>query len=240
MYAARHPERVSHLILWCTFARGSDYFESSHSQALHAMAHTDWPLFLQTIAHAELGWSAGDVASQLAAQLREHVAPTAHAAHDAMARAADVTALLPRVRAATLVVHRRHVSHPHEHVPRELASGIAHARLAVLDGESVAPFVGDSAAGLALIEEFLTERTVAETRVPVNSHNKELVDPPSSRELEVLTLLAAGKSNDEIARSLFVTVGAVKTHVHALYRKLDVHSRTQAVARARELHLIVS
>jgi LuxR family maltose regulon positive regulatory protein len=66
----------------------------------------------------------------------------------------------------------------------------------------------------------------------------ELPEPLSERELEVLMLMAAGKSNQKIADILFVAVGTVKTHANNLYRKLDAHSRTQAVARARELKLI--
>jgi len=60
----------------------------------------------------------------------------------------------------------------------------------------------------------------------------------SERELEILRLIAEGRSNQEIARSLVVAVGTVKTHVHNLFQKLGSQSRTQAVARARELHLL--
>jgi LuxR family maltose regulon positive regulatory protein len=66
----------------------------------------------------------------------------------------------------------------------------------------------------------------------------DLPEPLSERELEVLALIAAGKSNRRIATELFVSVGTVKTHLNNAYRKLGVHSRTQAVARARELNLI--
>src|SRR5215208_4331545 len=66
----------------------------------------------------------------------------------------------------------------------------------------------------------------------------ELPEVLSERELEVLQLIAAGKSNRRIATELFVSVGTVKTHINNLYRKLDAHSRTQAVARARELKLL--
>ena len=65
-----------------------------------------------------------------------------------------------------------------------------------------------------------------------------LIEPLSERELEVLQLIAAGKTNRQIATDLFVSVGTVKTHVNNIYRKLDAHSRTQAVARARELNLL--
>ena len=63
-------------------------------------------------------------------------------------------------------------------------------------------------------------------------------EPLSERELEVLRLVAAGKTNRGIASELFVSVGTVKTHTNNLYRKLEAHSRMQAVARARELNLI--
>jgi LuxR family transcriptional regulator, maltose regulon positive regulatory protein len=65
-----------------------------------------------------------------------------------------------------------------------------------------------------------------------------LPEPLSERELEVLRLIASGKSNREISSELFVSVGTVKTHIINLYRKLDAHSRTQALARARELNLL--
>src|SRR5215207_1080248 len=65
-----------------------------------------------------------------------------------------------------------------------------------------------------------------------------LPEPLSERELEVLRLIASGKSNRGIASELFVSVGTVKTHINNLYRKLDAHSRTQALARAKELNLL--
>jgi DNA-binding NarL/FixJ family response regulator len=60
----------------------------------------------------------------------------------------------------------------------------------------------------------------------------------TERELEVLQLVAAGKTNRQVATDLFVSVGTIKTHVNNVYRKLDAHSRTQAVSRARELGLL--
>lgn len=60
----------------------------------------------------------------------------------------------------------------------------------------------------------------------------------SARELEVLELLAAGRSNKEIAKRLEVSPNTVKTHVGKLYDKLEVKRRTEAILRARELGMI--
>jgi LuxR family transcriptional regulator, maltose regulon positive regulatory protein len=65
-----------------------------------------------------------------------------------------------------------------------------------------------------------------------------LVEPLSTRELEVLHLVAAGLSNSEIATRLIVTTGTVKTHINHIFGKLGVQSRTQAVAQARTLNLV--
>lgn len=60
----------------------------------------------------------------------------------------------------------------------------------------------------------------------------------SRREFEVLELLAKGRSNKEIARTLSVSLNTVKTHVSHLFGKLEASRRTQAILRARELGLI--
>ena len=58
------------------------------------------------------------------------------------------------------------------------------------------------------------------------------------RELEVLSLLAQGYSNQEIATKLFVSLSTVKTHIQNLFEKLDVKRRIQAVEKAKRLNLI--
>jgi len=65
-----------------------------------------------------------------------------------------------------------------------------------------------------------------------------LLDPISERELEVLHLIAAGLSNREIAEKLFISLNTVKTHTKNINSKLNVNSRTQAIARAKELGLL--
>jgi LuxR family maltose regulon positive regulatory protein len=65
-----------------------------------------------------------------------------------------------------------------------------------------------------------------------------LVEPLSERELEALALLADGLTYQEIAHALFISVNTVKTHLKNVYGKLGVHDRREAVAVAKELHLL--
>jgi LuxR family maltose regulon positive regulatory protein len=74
--------------------------------------------------------------------------------------------------------------------------------------------------------------------VPLQPPPAGLVEPLSEQELRVLRLVAGGMSNRETAQELYVTVGTVKKHLNNIFGKLGVSSRTQAVARARELNLL--
>jgi LuxR family maltose regulon positive regulatory protein len=76
--------------------------------------------------------------------------------------------------------------------------------------------------------------------VPIQAQElkAQLVEPLSKRELEVLELIAEGLSNREIAQKLVLSVNTIKVHTYNIYGKLNVHSRTQAVARARVLGLL--
>jgi ATP/maltotriose-dependent transcriptional regulator MalT len=68
--------------------------------------------------------------------------------------------------------------------------------------------------------------------------NSELIEPLSERELEVLVLFAEGLTNREVASRLFLALNTVKAHAGNIYGKLNVHSRTQAIARAQALGLL--
>jgi LuxR family maltose regulon positive regulatory protein len=102
---------------------------------------------------------------------------------------------------------------------------------------------GQAAAGVPLgylarlLRAFGSEHAVPDTG-PGTAVVPGIVEPLTSRELEVLGLLAAGRSNQAIAGQLVVTLDTVKKHVSHVLDKLGATNRTEAVARARELDLI--
>jgi class 3 adenylate cyclase len=158
-YSARHPDRVSHLVLWCSWARGfgSEWFRSPEVRGLDQLLVANWDLYTETVAHAMVGWTAGDEGRRMASFLRECFTHDGYRAFLDGAREVDVTTLLPRVRAPTLVLHRRQIAYPDVDVARGLAARIPDARLALLEGASIAMFMGNTDAVASAIDEFLGE-----------------------------------------------------------------------------------
>jgi LuxR family maltose regulon positive regulatory protein len=87
-------------------------------------------------------------------------------------------------------------------------------------------------------EKILTVFTQPQNIHPSSLISHPLIEPLSERELEVLRLVAQGLSNQEITQKLFVALSTVKGHNLRIFAKLQAKSRTEAVARARELGLL--
>jgi class 3 adenylate cyclase len=155
-YAARHPERVSHLLLWCSWARTSDS-RSAERRGLGRLMNTNWQLYTETFAHTLVGWSEGELARRWAHLMRESITQEAYLAAWHAIQQFDTTELLPQVESPTLVLHRREVAVPAVDVARGLAACIPDARLALLEGSAPMPQVGDTEAVLRAIDEFLAE-----------------------------------------------------------------------------------
>src|SRR5713101_6500320 len=154
-YTARHPERVSRLVLWCAWARGAD-IASTRIQAWRGLLQHDWELMTETCAHLALGWSAGEVGRLAAEHLRKSMTCEGLRAALNAAAESDTTALLAGIEAPALVLHRRAISWLPVSIARDLASRLRDARLTVLDGESTAPYLGDTDAITQMIDEFVS------------------------------------------------------------------------------------
>ena len=246
-YAARHPERVSRLILWSSWARSSD-IRSPRIRAWLGLIDKDWELMTDTCAHLALGWPAGEVGRHAAQRLRESVTPeAARAALEAMGQF-DVTELLPELKVPTLVLHRNGIPWLPVQIARELASRIPDARLTVMEGESTAPYLGDTEATALAVDAFLGEGQEERTeRLGAWAPGAEQEEPrrarayPGSltaREAEVLRRLAGGQTNNEIAGELHVSARTVERHVANIYAKIGARGRANATAYALTHNLI--
>jgi LuxR family maltose regulon positive regulatory protein len=88
------------------------------------------------------------------------------------------------------------------------------------------------------MERYIDQILATFPSAEIPSEQPGLLDPLTEREMEVLQLLATALSTEEIAAQLMVSIKTLRTHTRNIYSKLDVHSRIEAVQRARELGLI--
>ncbi len=154
-YAAQHPEAVSQLILWETFARGEDFYNTPRIGVIKDISRVDESLWLDTLARLVAGVSDRDAAPDLV-----HLMSAAREGGnwDAFLEATakvDVTAALERVEAPTLVLRRRDSHFGNAQIARGLASGIRDARMTVLDGDASWLPAGDQDALLRVVTGFL-------------------------------------------------------------------------------------
>src|SRR5690242_20054992 len=233
-YAARHPERVKRMVLFGGSARGWTAMSARQTQAMLSLIEQDWDLFADTAAHQWMGWSAGEAGRAVADAIRAAVTPQIARATMQAASAADVTELLPRVAARTLVLHPRDMTQIPVDLAQSLAIALPRGRLVLLEGAQPVLFTEHPDQIVSLLTSFFCAGVVpAETPSAVTAVRPV---PPSDglspRELEVLRLLAAGESNSQIARRLGLSTHTVERHVANLYRKIGARGRADATAYA--------
>jgi pimeloyl-ACP methyl ester carboxylesterase/DNA-binding CsgD family transcriptional regulator len=240
-YAARHPERVSHLVLYGAFARG---------KRARATSQEEIDEIEMTISLAVRGWGRENPAyRQLFATLffpegspEQHrwftdvqrLSTSAENAGRLLREVSnvDVRALAPRVACPTLVLHARDDARIVFDEGRLLAALIPGARLVPLESRNHILLEGEPAWG-----EF-----VAEVRgfLPESASTADTGSPPgpfaelSAREHEVLGLIAQGLDNHRIAERLFLSEKTVRNHINHIFSKLDVQTRAEAIVRARD------
>jgi LuxR family maltose regulon positive regulatory protein len=101
---------------------------------------------------------------------------------------------------------------------------------------SICMLLAASGSYISAVSEQVSSSGIYKSNVQSTMH--QMVEPLSDREMEVLRLLGAGFSNQEIARELVLARGTIKVHISHIYQKLNVRSRTQAVAKAQTLGIL--
>jgi pimeloyl-ACP methyl ester carboxylesterase/DNA-binding CsgD family transcriptional regulator len=233
-YAARHPERVSRLVLFGGALRGWEPMSGTGTQALLSLIERDWDTFAESIAHAWLGWPDDEEGRLAAAWFRTASTPEIAARVLREASAVDVTRDAAAVRCETLVLHRRDATVIPLELSERLVETIPHATLHVLDGSSAALFFERTDEAVDLLTRFVTGSSTAgpPQRPARASAGVSGIAGLTARELEVLRLLAGGETNAEIAGDLGLSVNTIERHVGNVYRKIDARGRADATAWA--------
>ncbi len=154
-YTARHPERVSRLVLWCTYANGGDYWRGAQAEGLRKLRQTDYRLFLRTAAHELLAWPDGEQADRFAEIMRDASTPEEADRLIAATREFNVGSALSKVSCPTLVVHRRDMEWLDISLSRDLASTLLEGSLTVVDGSSPLPAAGEIETPARALDAFL-------------------------------------------------------------------------------------
>lgn len=136
--------------------------------------------------------------------------------------------------------------HEDEHIFPAIKAGALSYLLKNVRPDELADAVRGAAQGRAMLHSPAASRVLQELRdnLPTADNStpkaseQPLAEPLSERELEVLDLIAQGLTNREIAARLYIAVGTVKRHINNIYGKMQVHHRTEAVARARDIGLL--
>jgi pimeloyl-ACP methyl ester carboxylesterase/DNA-binding CsgD family transcriptional regulator len=238
-WAARHPERVRGLILFGGALRGWDPMRGSGTQALLSLIERDWDTFVESAAHAWLGWPAGEEGRLAAEWFRTSTTPAVARATLQAAYDIDVTEDAARVTSPALVLHRADATVIPFELSAELARALPAGRLEILPGSSASLFFEGADQVVARLVAFVRDPRAQPAMGPggdagpwATPTTSTAVAALSPRETEVVRLIASGETNGKIAAELGISINTVERHVSNLYRKIDARGRADATAWA--------
>lgn len=229
-FAANYPERVSHLVLWCSYPRAADYGRGPRVKALQSLMDEDWEFWTRAEAFRLSEYEGGKISNWFVEYVRESVTEAGSKAAVSELRKVDVTALMPKVRAPTLVLHRTGIGPITVEMAREITAAIPDSRLMLFDGTWVVPFIGGGTKEItAAINSFVLETPAAPIAPDAAAGGAPVLTP---RETDVLRLIAAGRTSSEISRELSLSVRTVGRHITNIYTKIGARTRADAAAYA--------
>jgi class 3 adenylate cyclase/pimeloyl-ACP methyl ester carboxylesterase len=154
-YTIKYPRRVSHLILYDSYARGEGITTEEFRKSFLSLIRSAWGIGSKTMADIFLPGGDVSVLKWFARLQREAATAEMAAKLLDLTYDLDVTDLLPRLRVPTLVIHRKGDKAIPFHLGREMASMIPNSRFVPLEGNIHIPFFGDADAVLRIMGEFL-------------------------------------------------------------------------------------
>jgi len=250
-FASDHPERIRRLILSAPYSHGGEIGGLDSVSGLIALVRGNWQLGRRAL--ADVVFPRGPIEEQIAFanMLRQSMSADVAARHLEFQLSVDVRPSLPKIKAPTLIFHGIRDRRSPIAAGRTVALLISDARFVPLEGktwETSAP----TEQATALIRQFLGEAADAANRSDATSYPSlavtssdassvsQLVTGPrpsnpehlTPRELEVLRLIADGRTNAEISRELVLSLRTVARHITNIYGKIGARSKADATAYA--------
>lgn len=245
-YALRHPERVSHLILYGAFARGAlrrhdSSTDPEERRTLLSLIKLGWgrenPAFRQVFTTLFIPEGTPEQQSWFNKLQRVSTSPENAVRFAGGFAQIDVTENAKKITAPTLVLHSKGEANIPFEEGRLLAAMISGARLIPLDSNNHILLETEPAWTRFLAEFYsflgITDAAAARparAQLPLSAPYSEL----TMRELDVLELLARGYRNAEIAKELVLSPKTVRNYVSRILGKLGLHSRGEAIVIAKK------
>jgi pimeloyl-ACP methyl ester carboxylesterase/DNA-binding CsgD family transcriptional regulator len=225
--AVRRPDAIEKIVYFGGYASRNDIPEATRNSLIQ-FTRLSWRLAAQMLAGLFDPHASGDEIAEHTRIQRAAASAEAASIFLELDFKADLRSLLPKVPVPALVLHRR----GDRVVPigrgRELASLLPHARFIPLNGDSHLPWRDDQRELFRALAGFLhSDSAVADDASPL-----------SSRETEILRLVATGMSNREIATTLVLSEHTVHRHIANILRKLAQSTRAAAATHALRAGLI--
>lgn len=244
-YAARHQGRVRHLVLYGAFLRGrfarsTTPEQLAEEEALLRLIEIGWgkddPSFRQLFVSQFLPDGSAEQWRSFNELMCLSASPQNATGLMRAWFASDVSAEAPLVRCPTLLIHPRGAIRVPFEEGRALAGLIPGARFVPLDSRNLILLEHEPAWQqlVETIERFLPLGSSSIERRGLRLHELTV------REREILEFVAQGLSNTEIARRLGIHEKTARNHLSSILGKLDLHSRSEAIVRAREVGLGLS
>lgn len=240
-YAARHPERVSHLVLYGAYARGKlsrnpSPFDIDEAETMLKLVELGWgrdnPAFRQVFTALLIPDSRPQQYNWFMDMQRMTISPQNVVRLMRALDHIDISEVLPDICSPTLVMHARNDRRVPFAEGRLIAQSIPNAEFVPLESDNHL-LLEHQPAWRQFLDE--TARFVRANRVAESAEPSFL--ELTSREREVLDLIARGLDNLQIAKSLTLSEKTVRNHINSIFGKLGTPNRAQAIVRAREAGL---
>ena len=227
-FAAAHPSRVSHLVLYGAFAHGEEIAPASARQAMLDAVAGHWGLGSRLLADVFVPGASSAERDQFAVFQRQSA--SSEQARDALAATYELDAreALARLKVPTTVLHRRDDRAVPFALGVDVAKRVPHASFVALEGEDHFPWLGDAGAVADATLRGLGHHVP--TRIPAPGPQAL-----TEREREILELVAQGLTDAQIGERLVLSPHTIHRHVANARVKLGVRSRAAAAAAAMHL-----